>query len=211
MSDNWQYPYTPGNLDYWIERKPLDVLISCCSDARKAAELQVDVAKNLNDPMATSTDNELIFDVDPPLKFNQLVSKLAYHSMAIIHLIVIGYRYWRPPEKRYWDAGEDFNIEINITDDFDAPAFALEHQQVPPLSMLCAISNAFVEHGTEADYYFRLIEEPEIMQRVHFYINNKNRPFSIFKDGFTDHNRYFILIGQTGIDYVNAKRKEIED
>ena len=211
MSNPMNQSYSSENIDYWLDKEPYDVLAANVSNARKAAEFEAGIGINLNDPIYDSSGDELVFDTDPPLTFSQVSTNLAHHTMAILHLVVIGYHYGQPEEQRYWDTSEDFNFEIIINDDFDAPLYGQEHRHIPPVSMLYAVSKAFVEHAEAADFYFKLLEEPQAKKRVYFNIYNKNRPLSLFEGGLIDHNHLFKLIGQTGINYVNAKRKEIED
>lgn len=213
MSHHLSDSYDPNNISKWIEYQPYDFLAHSISDARVVMELLYMIGLNLVDTESTLSSSEMVFEAEPSITFNVLTAKLKRHVMAFRYLVAIGYHYRQPEEQRYWESPEDFDFEITFTDNFDAPVYGQTHRHIPPLSMLYAISKSFVEHGTEADYYFRLLEEPEARRRVYFKRSNTNKthPLSLFKGGLLDHTVMITRMGQTGINYVNAKRKEIKD
>ncbi|MEM9950392.1 MAG: hypothetical protein AAF846_02235 [Chloroflexota bacterium] len=199
--------YDLNNLDKWLEMSPYDLLAHSVSDARYIVDGWLGMGFGIKDTASLSSDiKQIAIDKHSTIAFSQLSSDFASYMLALRYLVVIGYNYRQPEDQRFWEQPEDFDFQIQITDNFDAPTFGREHQYLPPLSMLYAISKGFVEYAKKLDVYCELLARPEIRDRVNFSSHRKPIPISNIIDNRHEFPLSIMRIGQTGIAYVNNKR-----
>jgi len=206
--------YDPCNLEKWLNKKPYKVLSLIVSDMRVLIDAWLGMGFGKETASLMTSDEKMAFDTQPPLTFSQVSTKLAKNVLAVSELVSVGYAYLRPVELRIWNPIQDFDLQINITDDFDPLLFVRKHKSVPPLSILFALSKGFIKYATKMDFYWKLLARPEIREKVSLIIDvpvfsvYKTPPISKFIDDLIYTNHRIITIGQTGINYVNIKRKE---
>lgn len=216
--DPSRYDYDPNNLDGWLSEPPTELLRDGLSEVRVNNEYFFAMGfGSPEDDRIVLKAIDVTFSKRPGLTFKQLRAKIAQCVLARVYLTRIWRDYYYKNKQNIlntnWKVPENFEIQIDITENFDARAYVNEHP-LPPLSLLLAISKELIAYTEKVDTYLRLLAEPHVLNLIYFPIvtstgDRKDIPLSKRIDDLMNVNNTIMRVGQTGVAYVNVKRSDL--